>query len=97
MIVAENNPYKEERDKIRKTFQMLSGVRLPKHFYFVDDCVQIRRITWRGLNNVKIADIYLKKDALKVEFVDEEEFNRLRGCFVDSETKFELCVGTYYS
>lgn len=96
MITSEKNPYREERNRIRQIFQLLKDVKLPEPYKFVNDCVQIRRITWRGLNDVKIADIYMKKGALRVVFVDEEELDRLRKYFVESETKFELSVERDY-
>jgi len=96
MIVEENNPFKEDEIKNRKIFEMLNDVKLPKHYVFVDDCIQIRYRILGGFIDEKIAEIDLDADIVDVCFVDEEDLEKLRKYFINSKTKFRLRVDEAY-
>ena len=93
MIIKEENPMRNEREKIRKIFEMLKDVKLPQHYKFVDDCVQIIYCSFGRFISTPIANIYLENNnTLLVKFFDEEDLRRLRKCFINSQTKFILKV-----
>jgi len=94
MIIEEKNKYEAERKKIKRIFEMLKDIKLPKNYKFTEDCVEICYVSW--FKYLKIAEIDLEGDVLEVCFVDEEELNRLREYFTDSKTKFKLVVGEDY-
>jgi hypothetical protein len=95
VIIEEINNAKKERNKTKIIFEMLKDVKLPEHYYFENDCVEIRHKKFL-MGSIKIADIDLEDDILNVKFVDEEELNRLRNYFANSKTKFKLIVDDFY-
>ena len=91
MIIEEKNPYKNKREIVKKIFSLLKDITLPKHYKFVDDCVQIR-YKYFLLDSLVAEIILVNKNTLEVCFRFEEDLKKLRKCFEDSKTKFKLNV-----
>lgn len=97
MIIEEINSLNVKEDEKRKIFKMLKDVKLPKHYKFVDDCIELRFIRWWTLSDKFIASIYLNNDSsLDVIFEEKEDLEDLRHYFQNSKTKFRLSVGWFY-
>ena len=94
MIVNEVNNKKEERIKMKKIFEMLRDVKLPKKYEFVADCVELRR---KGFFGYKVADLdLLQDDIINVVFVEEKDFINFKRIFENSKTKFRYVLSQDY-
>jgi len=110
MIIEEKNPHREARLKRQKIFDMLRRIKLPPKFKFIssmnlqyyspsDESVKIKYLGTWSIGSQIVADITLnEEDSINVAFIDEEEIERMRKCFIESKTKFKLSVkeNSYY-
>jgi len=97
MIIQEENIKQKNKEKIKRIFSLLKDVKLPKHYKFIDGCVQIKYSSF--FNQFIVANITLEdNDVLEVSFEYEDDYKTLRKYFEESKTKFKLIVreGYYY-
>jgi len=98
VIIETKNKQEELRKKFEKIKSLLDG-ELPKHYYLKDNKIEyeLNLGFLSFLTRASVADLDIRDDVIIVNFVDEEEYIKLRKYFEDSKTKFKLVVnGDYY-
>ena len=94
VIIEEINKIADKRKEIAK-IKELFDIRLPIK-YRLEETEDSLSIVEGKIFKGTVAYLKLDKDIIEVSFVCEEDLEKLRKYFEDSDTKFKLIVGDNY-